>query len=775
MHGRSGKVFFGIFLFVLLIFIRNLAFWSDEQTFIFGDTAIFSLYLSSLAENFTTIFSFKDNVLFWNQNYLSVGLPSLSIVDWGYLYPPNTLLALLAKLMNNTVFLYPALAWSAYLHLAFGGFFVYKILKRFFKLDGFSALIGGLLWTFLGFNLEYTTATSVLFSAAYLPVCFYLNLLYQETKKHKYFIGFYLCLALSFLVGYPMVPLVMFGMIVAYNILTDVDSFSEIHKKSIATKLVDHAKGFFLITLPIISPLYFTSFFHFSQSARGSVLTFEGFTGNSAGFADIIEGLLPVNTPFNVASTTNFIHTYISVVAIIFFLQAKDRTKPFADKRNIILLVLGVLAFALSLGRVSSLATIVYLSTPIISFFRRIAIFSLVPNFALCVIAPQYVSSALKRKEMSKELVWAIFLMVFVLLSTQVMKIGFGEGSPLNYKNLMQSFALVTVVGAVMLAAIAIKKFNMDFAKTLVIIALVLEAGTIVSGRVYLNSKSNPATVFKRNGLTEYVSDLALPGERVDMLSTQHNYSTDYLDIEQTAGYVALASNYGVRINEAFAASDYDSSYLRDILGVKYVVKKGPFNQELADAEGFTLVKEIPQNEERTNFYSFDYNSLSWLPDPLESTYTVYENPEALPRLYLASNIYKTQEQSKTTLLEIGLLKNVTDVIVDAEEGPNGSITNKGSVEILEHKRNYIKASVKAETDVFLANSTGFYPGWFAKIDGATIRPIRTNWFMMGVEIPQGEHIVEFVYIPYGIIFGLIYIVNASIFWGVAYGSRKRK
>jgi len=90
---KDKKTLLLISSFILLIFIRSIAFWSREQTFIFGDTAIYALYLTALSENLFTIFSPTQNFFLWNQNYLSIGMPTLSIIDLGYLYPPNIILA----------------------------------------------------------------------------------------------------------------------------------------------------------------------------------------------------------------------------------------------------------------------------------------------------------------------------------------------------------------------------------------------------------------------------------------------------------------------------------------------------------------------------------------------------------------------------------------------------------------------------------------------------------------------------------------------------------
>ena len=769
MLTKNRKTFFIILIFVLIIFIRNIAFWSKEQTFIFGDTAIYALYLTALSKNLFSIFSLSNNFYFWNQNYLSVGLPTLSIIDLGYLYPPNILIAFIARLFGNSLLVFPLLTLSAYLHLAFGGYFVQKILRTYWNLDDYASLIGALLWIYIGFNVEYAAATSVLFSASYLPVCFYLNLRYRESGNMKHFFLFYIFLALSFLVGYPMPAIITFIISVTYNMFVMLNNFD---RKRFLDILLGYVKGFFLITLPLISPLYFSSILNFPQSVRGGVLSLEGFVSNPAYFSNLMESLLPLNTPFNATSATNIVHIYISFVVVIILLQAKGKMQNFSDKRNLMLLVLGIVGTIMALGGITSIPTLIYLSVPVISFFRRLAIFSLIPGFALCILVPQYIKNAFSQKEISKPLASGIKILVLLLLLTQVQRILYSNSAvPLNYKALLQSLSIITVVGIVTITALMSYNYNPKFAKALLVFAILIEAGTTVAGKVYLNAKINPMVMFAPDDLTIQLNQLSRPGERVNMLNTHHSYSTDHLGIEQTAGYVALASEYGVRINDALTAGDinYNTKNLMSILGVRYVVKKTALeNPDLK------LIGQIPQNPERPNAYSFDYNSLSWFPDPVNSQYYVYENPTALPRLYLATKIIKTSEQSKYLLRNIEKLNDTREVLVKYTEVETQNISGKGTVEIQEYKRNYIRAAVKSDSPTFLANSTGYYPGWGVKVNGEWQKPIQTNWFMMGVFLPKGENKVEFTYTPYGVILGIVYIIGSSLVW-FAYAKPKTR
>src|SRR3990172_6759909 len=90
-----------IIVFICLVYISNILPVKGFQTFIFGDSAIYALQITGLSQNFSTIFGYKDNFLFWNPSYLSVGIPTASVIDFGVFYPINIFIAFIAFLIKN--------------------------------------------------------------------------------------------------------------------------------------------------------------------------------------------------------------------------------------------------------------------------------------------------------------------------------------------------------------------------------------------------------------------------------------------------------------------------------------------------------------------------------------------------------------------------------------------------------------------------------------------------------------------------------------------------
>ncbi|MEE8341091.1 MAG: hypothetical protein V3R52_03230 [Candidatus Neomarinimicrobiota bacterium] len=76
-----------------------------------------------------------------------------------------------------------------------------------------------------------------------------------------------------------------------------------------------------------------------------------------------------------------------------------------------------------------------------------------------------------------------------------------------------------------------------------------------------------------------------------------------------------------------------------------------------------------------------------------------------------------------------------------------GQILSEGEIISTKFNPNYIRIDVDAVERGFLVISEVHYPlRWKAKIDGLPVETFETNGIIRGIEIPLGEHIVEFEY-----------------------------
>ncbi len=133
----------------------------------------------------------------------------------------------------------------------------------------------------------------------------------------------------------------------------------------------------------------------------------------------------------------------------------------------------------------------------------------------------------------------------------------------------------------------------------------------------------------------------------------------------------------------------------------------------------------------------------------------VYENQRALPRTWLVG---ETKVLKPVEILQTIRRSQLPDgqpydplrlaLVEDAAAGlsPAGSASGVATVMDLEQQRVTVRTS--SPTPAFLVLSDVFYPGWQATIDGKPTKIFQTNYVQRGVQVPAGEHVVEYRFEP---------------------------
>ena len=71
------------------------------------------------------------------------------------------------------------------------------------------------------------------------------------------------------------------------------------------------------------------------------------------------------------------------------------------------------------------------------------------------------------------------------------------------------------------------------------------------------------------------------------------------------------------------------------------------------------------------------------------------------------------------------------------------------SIDLIEKTSNYIKYKTFNNNDGFAVFSEIYYPhGWVSTINGEETPHYRVNFLLRGMEIPKGEHVIEFRFDP---------------------------
>lgn len=753
MKSFIHKHFYTLFLIAatFIIYFKNFIIWSSDKTYIFGDTNTYALNLAYFARNLSSIFDPKDSIYLWNPYHL-FGIPMLSSIDSGLFYPPNIIIAFVARLLGNPELALPLYTLSAFIHLVVASLFVYKLL-RYWHVSKFSSLLGSILWLGLGFNSEFISSAVVMMAGSYLPLAVYSIIRWEKERELSHYVFFYLYISLSFLLGYPMISMIVSLTALIFQLI--YGDYST--QKSFFKFVQSHIIGFLLIILPLIAPQYLPSISLFKYSVRSS-LSLESFLGNAVSPANLLQSLLPMQRyMYNQLSSVQ-VYLYFSLVGVIILLQS--RGSIFKDKRNIWLLLLFVIALVLSLGKVTSIASLMYYLLPGINLFRRLSVFSLVPGFIFCIFVAKSFEFSIIHKNISAGTAFLIKTLFIILLIVQLINV-------LDLHLLIKSFDINVYyysIGATlalsMITIMALLIFDIITlpAQILIIFVLLLELSTHTASIVSLNSKVNPSLFFKSNIITQKIQEIMKPGERANLIATQNNYSSHYLNIEQISGYVSLGSQYAAEITKLLYTQDYNPQNLKDIVGIKYTIDKV---ESKASNDILVRIPSMPKNEEEV-FMNNPLNN-QWEPEQPNTAYFIHPNDSALPRLYLAKDI-STAPQTKELLKELSHYDHQS-VFIDPSDSKEGNFQYQGDVTIEEYKRNYIKAVVNIPDEGFLANSTPYYSGWKVKVNGEPAKLVQTNWFMMGVYVPRGESTVEFEYSSPILFLAIVYLVGVGLIW----------
>ena len=150
----------------------------------------------------------------------------------------------------------------------------------------------------------------------------------------------------------------------------------------------------------------------------------------------------------------------------------------------------------------------------------------------------------------------------------------------------------------------------------------------------------------------------------------------------------------------------------------------------------------------------------------------VYKNEESLPRAFFVSDykVINNEEQA----LELLKSKNFSPkdvVVLDEKPVGLGEIStgthDSAVIEIRKYSPQEIILNVTTPSSGVLVFSDLFYPGWEASVDREETKIMKANTALRAVVIPEGKHIVKFVYDPrpfnIGLRFGFCTLIGIPI------------
>ncbi|MGJ8594034.1 MAG: YfhO family protein [Aquaticitalea sp.] len=145
-----------------------------------------------------------------------------------------------------------------------------------------------------------------------------------------------------------------------------------------------------------------------------------------------------------------------------------------------------------------------------------------------------------------------------------------------------------------------------------------------------------------------------------------------------------------------------------------------------------------------------------------------YENTDANGNAWFVNKVEKLNSANE----EIKALDSLNMVIkaVTTQEisTKNYASDSTSTISVLEYKPNYLKYQSNNENDGFAVFSEVYYGnGWKAFIDGKEVPHYRVNYILRGMEIPKGEHTIEFKFDPEVVKTGSTIALASSVIFGL--------
>lgn len=141
-----------------------------------------------------------------------------------------------------------------------------------------------------------------------------------------------------------------------------------------------------------------------------------------------------------------------------------------------------------------------------------------------------------------------------------------------------------------------------------------------------------------------------------------------------------------------------------------------------------------------------------------DDRYTLYKNNNVLSKLYPIKDLVETyNDYSNVFNMDLH-----SSALVDS----HGSYTYRyrPDVELLKYRAGYAKARLIGDDNNFIVFSESYNPGWKAYIDGKKTDIYKVNGLIQGIDVPKGEHIIEFIYRPNEFYIGVLILLATAIY-----------
>jgi hypothetical protein len=142
-----------------------------------------------------------------------------------------------------------------------------------------------------------------------------------------------------------------------------------------------------------------------------------------------------------------------------------------------------------------------------------------------------------------------------------------------------------------------------------------------------------------------------------------------------------------------------------------------------------------------------------------------YTNTDANGNAWFISELEELPNANKEIMALDSLNTNLKAVYTGFEGlSKSFNIDSLASIKLVDYKPNYLKYESSNSNDGFAVFSENYYAhGWNAYIDGTIVSHVRVNYILRGLQIPAGNHTIEFKFEPQVITTGSSIAMASSI------------
>ena len=707
----------------------------------------------------------KQGILpLWTPNLL-LGFPLFAEAQTGMLYPLSFIFYFLPTVEAFNV--------SIILRVTLGGVFTFLYVRRITGHFWGSAL-SALTFAYGGYMTAQLRHENVGNALIWLPLILLLLDRWIEMNERRSLAAASLCMGTSFLAGYFYISLFVLITAAVYYVFISYVKLTREKPNSLALRPLSVGLIFFgLIGVGLASVQILPSFELMQESIRSGGLDYELSTQVSYPPFQLIGLVFPKF--FGYPPDQNFWgmwrSNFIDLVAYLGIFPLVAMIGAIMIRRDRYTLFFGVtfgVALLLAFGQFSPMWHLVN-KLPVFSMMRTPARFLSIVSFSGAVLAGMGLSALMNSQNIGRVtrfrntlftssgiVVSGSLVVGWILSGMQKQIIGLGHwfvdqyvyGWSVHDKTQAQYYNLVAQFYD-QLQEIA------TILHPYIYVPMVFLIGSVILVWHLLQRKGNPITL----GISVLVlsgSDLALFGRHYNNfmppeIYDQKQYYTEAMETDTGTfryGFAPLPismRNYdALRFDQAYIQGHSPILMKRqqDIIDVLR-----PQMQNLAGASSVPLMNLLNIKYIVTG----DSLTQDWALPRFDEGAKVYENMAVMSRAFVvpSARVLPTGEDVLTALAAPDYLPGEEVLFEGGSDLPElvyGS-TRPGQATMVKYDIHDIIVDVKSEGG-YLVLTDMFFPGWYAEIDGEEQQVLRANYAFRAIQVPPGEHRVQFRYRP---------------------------